>query len=217
MGDADLRKKMGLAAIETSKKYHPDIIHSKWESLLLRAAASKSFRFKLRRKAKMLLNPLKSYFAKRDAAIICGLINLRTNFRATCMSENRFRLWVIIVFKCFHVYVFLWGKKLFDPRFYLQEYFEVKKLGIDPLFHYVTKGWIEGKNPSAFFDNNAYIKNVMGNNVGICPLYHYYTVGLYNNAEYMIPKTRYANLSINKHDYTYVKKRIQQEAKKFNA
>ncbi len=47
----------------------------------------------------------------------------------------------------------------FDEAFYLDEYPEVADLGIDPLVHYMTLGWIEGKDPSLDFSTAFYLRN----------------------------------------------------------
>ncbi len=46
---------------------------------------------------------------------------------------------------------------LFDPAWYLAEYPEVLKAGLDPLDHFLNDGWRKGYNPSASFDTLAYL------------------------------------------------------------
>ena len=48
---------------------------------------------------------------------------------------------------------------LFDPAWYLAEYPDVAKAGVDPLDHFLKKGWREGRNPSAGFDTLDYLKS----------------------------------------------------------
>lgn len=68
---------------------------------------------------------------------------------------------------------------LFDEKYYAHNYKEIGEL--DPLTHYLIKGWKEGKNPSEEFDNNFYLKKYAGvNDIGLNPLIHYV---LYGNNE----------------------------------
>lgn len=48
---------------------------------------------------------------------------------------------------------------LFDSTWYLEKNPDVKAAGVDPILHYLTKGWKEGRNPSSLFDGNAYLRN----------------------------------------------------------
>ncbi len=45
----------------------------------------------------------------------------------------------------------------FDPKWYLEQNADVKKSGQDPLHHFITNGWREGRNPSKHFDVQKYI------------------------------------------------------------
>lgn len=63
---------------------------------------------------------------------------------------------------------------LFDAEFYLQQNPDVAAAGIDPLEHYLTQGWREGRDPSAEFSVRGYLElhqDVCG--LGIDPLAHY--------------------------------------------
>ncbi|WP_157982340.1 glycosyltransferase [Oceanicella sp. SM1341] len=48
--------------------------------------------------------------------------------------------------------------RVFDPSFYLAHYPEVAESGEDPETHYMTKGWREGKDPSAHFSTAEYLQ-----------------------------------------------------------
>ena len=75
---------------------------------------------------------------------------------------------------------------LFDPKWYLDQYPEVRTLCIDPVRHYLETGWREGKNPSPNFDTEWYLainKDVARANLN--PLVHYITDG---KAEYRAPQ-----------------------------
>ncbi len=47
---------------------------------------------------------------------------------------------------------------LFDSAYYLRRNPDVVAAGADPLLHYRTIGWREGRNPSAAFDGSAYLR-----------------------------------------------------------
>ena len=66
----------------------------------------------------------------------------------------------------------------FDPGYYLQINPDVKAAGIDPYTHYITYGWKEGRNPSAFFSTKDYLAaNPDVANSGMNPLTHFETYG----------------------------------------
>src|ERR1019366_2545585 len=46
--------------------------------------------------------------------------------------------------------------KYFDKQFYISNYPEITKSGLDPIEHYCTKGWREGLNPHPDFDTLYY-------------------------------------------------------------
>jgi hypothetical protein len=63
---------------------------------------------------------------------------------------------------------------LFDPAFYLLNNRDVRDADVDPLMHFVTNGWKEGRNPSASFDLKSYIEmNTTIKELGINPLIYY--------------------------------------------
>ena len=67
---------------------------------------------------------------------------------------------------------------LFDKKWYLKTYPDVADAKVNPVHHYLTYGWREGRNPSPRFDNNAYLvdnPDVMAANM--CPLLHYINHG----------------------------------------
>ena len=45
---------------------------------------------------------------------------------------------------------------LFDSNYYLSTYPDVARAGVQPLDHYLTEGWKEGRNPSASFSTIGY-------------------------------------------------------------
>lgn len=66
----------------------------------------------------------------------------------------------------------------FDARYYLASYPDVAEAGLDPLTHYCTFGWQEGRNPSAEFDTRHYLaRNPDVAKAQINPLLHYVSAG----------------------------------------
>lgn len=64
--------------------------------------------------------------------------------------------------------------KYFDKKWYAAKYPEVKNMHLSPAEHYLTKGWTEGKFPSAEFADKKFspiINDAVSN--GINPLYFY--------------------------------------------
>lgn len=48
---------------------------------------------------------------------------------------------------------------LFDREYYLSKNLDVMRVKVDPVRHYIEYGWREGRNPSAEFDTNYYLKH----------------------------------------------------------
>ena len=72
----------------------------------------------------------------------------------------------------------------FDKEFYLKNYYNVAKSGMDPLLHYLFYGGNEGKYPSLKFNGNKYLNTypeVLKS--GINPLVHYILKGQYEGKE----------------------------------
>ena len=67
---------------------------------------------------------------------------------------------------------------LFDEKYYLLTYEDVRKVDIDPIMHYIKYGAKEGRNPNADFDTNFYLEsNPDVREKGINPLIHYILYG----------------------------------------
>ncbi len=63
---------------------------------------------------------------------------------------------------------------LFDRRWYLQSYPDVRGMKSDPLVHYLHCGAAEGRDPNPFFDTGWYLEqNPDVKSAGINPLAHY--------------------------------------------
>jgi GT2 family glycosyltransferase len=67
---------------------------------------------------------------------------------------------------------------LFNSEYYLKTYPDVASAGINPLDHYLSNGWLEGRNPSPEFDTKFYLAtNRDVTNAGVNPLVHYVQFG----------------------------------------
>lgn len=66
----------------------------------------------------------------------------------------------------------------FDPVYYLYWYKDVDDAGLDPLRHYLERGWKEGRDPSAGFSTLGYLAaNQDVAAAGLNPLLHFVKVG----------------------------------------
>ena len=66
------------------------------------------------------------------------------------------------------------SSSLFNRKWYLFHYEDVRKAGIDPVRHYMVAGWKEGRKPSVFFDGNYYLEmNPDVEAQGLNPLLHF--------------------------------------------
>ena len=84
--------------------------------------------------------------------------------------------------KKFYYYLLIKNSKLFNPSYYLRQYPDVRKDNIDPLWHFITIGWKEDKNPSPNFNTKQYLdSNPDVKRSGINPLLHYIKHGQHEN------------------------------------
>jgi hypothetical protein len=66
----------------------------------------------------------------------------------------------------------------FDAEYYLRTNQDVREAGVDPLKHFLTRGWREGRNPSREFDVAFYLRRHQDvAAAGINPLLHYAYAG----------------------------------------
>ncbi|MFE1600875.1 hypothetical protein [Methylobacterium sp. ID0610] len=66
----------------------------------------------------------------------------------------------------------------FDRAYYTETYTDVAMSGVDPLEHFLTIGWREGRNPDSRFDVTEYLRlNPDVEAAGFNPLYHYLVTG----------------------------------------
>lgn len=84
-------------------------------------------------------------------------------------------------------YCLIKNSKLFDEKYYLDKYNDVKQAGIDPIIHYLKFGWVEGRLCSDVFDGNEYlILNPDVKRAKVNPLLHYEKLGKRENRLYRI-------------------------------
>ncbi len=55
-------------------------------------------------------------------------------------------------------YLIIKRSGLFDDRFYLKQYSDIRHADVDPLMHYIRHGWKENRNPSPSFDTRSYVE-----------------------------------------------------------
>ena len=85
--------------------------------------------------------------------------------------------------------------KYFDKKWYLASYPEVNETGVDPVMHYLTIGWKEGKNPSPDFNTNDYLERYSDvKNANMNPLFHYER---YGKKEGRNPQIKGVSISLN--------------------
>lgn len=86
-------------------------------------------------------------------------------------------------------YFIIKNSGLFDAHYYLYQYKDVRRADVDPLIHYVSYGWKEGRNPSHSFDTNYYLEmNQDVEQFGVNPLVHYIRYGK-NEGRHPAPAT----------------------------
>lgn len=78
----------------------------------------------------------------------------------------------------FYDYIIIKISGLFDPFFYLMCNVDVRRADIDPLWHFCTVGWKEGRKPAEWFDTHFYLKTYLDVKLSeINPLLHYIKYG----------------------------------------
>lgn len=66
----------------------------------------------------------------------------------------------------------------FSAAYYLTQYNDVASSGIDPLFHYCTEGWREGRNPNRSFHTRYYLRANEDVRIAcVNPFWHYLVAG----------------------------------------
>ena len=87
--------------------------------------------------------------------------------------------------KSIYHYYLIKRSGIFDMQYYLLHNPDVRRADIDPLWHFITIGWKEGRNPSQTFDTKQYLnQNQDVLDAGINPLIHYLKFGLKENRRF---------------------------------
>ncbi len=80
--------------------------------------------------------------------------------------------------KLLYLYFLVKKSKLFDQKYYLSMYPDVRKADINPIWHFINEGWREYRNPSGVFNTRFYLaSNPDVNHSGVNPLIHYIKYG----------------------------------------
>ncbi len=86
--------------------------------------------------------------------------------------------------KSIYQYLVIKRSGLFDENYYRNTFSRPSELKGYPLFHYITAGWKEGRNPSKIFHTKYYLENnddVLKS--GVNPLFHYINYGGFENRD----------------------------------
>jgi HAD superfamily hydrolase (TIGR01549 family) len=94
-------------------------------------------------------------------------------------------------------YRLLAASDLFDANWYAATYPDVAKAGVNPIHHYLRRGWIEGRTPSPRFDPNHYLKNNPDvARAGVNPLVHYLRCGIREDRSIWGLERRYRDMML---------------------
>ena len=94
---------------------------------------------------------------------------------------------------------------LFDAHWYLRTYIDVAESGIEPAFHYVAHGGIEGRDPGPWFSTRDYLRlNPDVAQAGVNALYHYELHGRHENRNLPLPGP-FAATTPEQHENTDIK------------
>lgn len=84
------------------------------------------------------------------------------------------------------------SSNLFDEEWYLAMYPDVAKAKVDPIYHYLVFGCVEGRNPAPWFDTNYFLTNNPDVKFsGINPFVHYIKFGQYEGRQTIYQSTMY--------------------------
>ncbi|WP_206478053.1 glycosyltransferase [Halomonas sp. KRD171] len=163
MANPQQRVELGKKGIEKATRYLPEPINKQWEALLLSAIETRK-------------NTLKTGSSLKSENQLLYKLAKEGTFNSAMIFEKDENLYQ----KYRKEFLTIYGHRLFDDRYYLEKYLDVKLSGKDPLLHYISEGWIKGYNPSLEFSTIDYQRLYMDDSeCAICPLYHFYTEGAY--------------------------------------
>ena len=123
---------------------------------------------------------LERLFSAESLGGVTSVDNLRStlmpySFRATCRQIFKLtKTWMRAKFFLNKHVKLLEQSSLFDAKWYLKTYADVRSAGLDPIRHSLLYGWKEMRDPSADFSTRSYLQHnpdVLAQ--GICPLLHY--------------------------------------------
>lgn len=160
MSDPMRRVEMGKRGIQKATQYLPEPINQKWEQLLLLAISQKK-------------EAIPDSSKKKEIKLLENLAVEGTFGSAMIFDKDE-----ALYQKYRNEFLTIYGHRLFDDRYYLETYLDVKISGQDPLLHYISEGWKLGYNPSPEFDTNRYQALYMDDKE-LCPLVHFYTQGAF--------------------------------------
>ena len=104
---------------------------------------------------------------------------------------------------------------LFDEKFYLNSYEDVKEANANPLIHYIKIGASEKRNPSSQFNTKFYLKKYPKvKKTKINPLIHYATHNSNDNI-YFINENEEFNSLNNENKINYLNEKIQKLNREF--
>ncbi len=119
-----------------------------------------------------------SFMADSAMKELCPLVHyekLKSAHHQQSMLSSRFYRSELLNY--FRIY----ESNLFDAKWYLQKYPDVKNAGLDPITHYIRYGWKEFRDPSPNFCTQVYIEKNESFPSGMCPLFHYICYGKSHN------------------------------------
>lgn len=107
---------------------------------------------------------------------------------------------------------------LFDSKYYLSKYKDVKDSNVNPLIHYIKLGSDEFRNPSESFNTNYYSKHSDVKKRNMLPLIHYALIGIdkKGDAAYSINPDEKFHMINSKNQINYLYKRINFLEQKIN-
>lgn len=93
-------------------------------------------------------------------------------------KKKKIKSWFGVFSQESEEYKIISSSKLFNRKWYVKQYPEIFQMQCDPVTHYLTIGWKEGKNPSNHFDGNTYLElNLDVKRANVNPLLHYEKYG----------------------------------------
>lgn len=136
--------------------------HDEWVNAIIELIENDELYNKIRRNAFEFVNEHYSLenFIELWIAQISNLLS--SNKQAIFNRHNKYQLFLNPQLK--KDYEKIKNSNIFDEKYYLDNYSDVKNEKADPIYHYLIKGSLNDYNPSRKFNTKKYIKN---NNIDI--------------------------------------------------